>query len=117
MYTELRHTNEKLSALTKVLPDLAIVVNQAGQFTDIFGADDSLLSAETRDLAGQHVADLLPAPLAKTVLETIDQTLSTNEYQTLPCLRTVGTDTYISTYLHTYTHTYTQTYSIHSSRS
>lgn len=69
----LQHSQDKFQALTKVIPDLALVISEDGTYTDIYGAVSTLLAKPLEAVIGKNISDVLPDKTAKIVLQEIKQ--------------------------------------------
>lgn len=74
-------SNAKLEGLVGVIPDLVLVLDEHGNYADIYGASKDLLYKGAVDFLGKNVKDILPKPLADDVLGVIGRALSTGEVQ------------------------------------
>lgn len=74
-------SNEKLQALTSVMPDIGMVIDAKGLYVDIYGSEDQLLLTEPENLIGKYISDILPPKKAQSIMAIIDKTLSSNEVQ------------------------------------
>lgn len=79
--TQLLLSNEKLQALTSVMPDIGMVIDENGLYVDIYGSEVQLLLTEPAGLIGQYISDILPPKNAQIIMSMIDKTLSSNEVQ------------------------------------
>jgi len=66
-----------LSALVKALPDLVFVLNEDGKYVEILSDDETLLYKQAKQLKGQLMKDVLPAPVADDAIEAVQDTLKT----------------------------------------
>jgi diguanylate cyclase (GGDEF)-like protein/PAS domain S-box-containing protein len=78
---DLKQSNEKFIAFTKVMPDLSFVLSEDGEYIDIFGASTELLYSSQDDLIGKSVHEILPHEDAQSIMEVVKKTLETNEVQ------------------------------------
>lgn len=74
-------SNEKLKALTSVMPDIAIVMDQKGLYVDVYGSESQLLFTSPEDLIGKYINDIIPSPNAQQMMSVIEKTLASNEIQ------------------------------------
>ncbi len=81
----LRHqlmlSNEKFTAITRVMPDMAFVLGADGSYTDLYGGDEKLLYKPRQDIMGKRVSDIIPSEIACGVMNTINETLRSGEIQ------------------------------------
>lgn len=78
---ELQVTNDKFKAFTEVMPDLALILTEDGEYVDVYGSSEGLLFAAMKQLIGHNVNDILPAKDAQPIMAVIEKTLITNEIQ------------------------------------
>jgi len=78
---QLLTSNEKFKAITSVMPDLALVFNQSGDYIDVYGSDLRLLNKLDENIVGKNVKQMLPPDLSIRVLDTINKTLESNSRQ------------------------------------
>ncbi len=78
---QLRHSNEKLSAMTAVMPDLALVISEEGEYINVYGSTDNLLYAPEKEIIGKFIQDIMPEHEAKPIMEVIQKTLATGDVQ------------------------------------
>lgn len=81
LINELRHSNDKFKAFTQVMPDLALIINEQGEYVDVYGSSEDLLYASMTELKGCNINDVLPFIDAQPIMEVIKKTLATNEIQ------------------------------------
>lgn len=81
LVADLQKSNEKFKAFTQVMPDLILILNEDGVYTDIYGMSDDLLLESNNHLIGQNVQDLFPKKDAEMIINVISETLRTNEMQ------------------------------------
>lgn len=81
LVVDLQKSNEKFKAFTQVMPDLILILNEEGVYTDIYGMSDDLLLESNSSLIGQNVQDLFPKKDAEMIMTVIKKTLLTNEMQ------------------------------------
>jgi len=79
--TKLRYSNEKFSAFTSVMPDLALIIDDKGTYIDIYGADESILYSSSKSLLGKNIGDVLPTKSANEVMGVINNTFKSGEVQ------------------------------------
>ena len=78
---QLLTSNEKFKAITSVIPDLALVFSQNGDYIDVYGSDLRLLNKLDESIVGKNVKQMLSPDLSKRVLDTINRALESNELQ------------------------------------
>ncbi|KPZ52057.1 MULTISPECIES: EAL domain-containing protein [Pseudoalteromonas] len=81
LVADLQKSNEKFKAFTQVMPDLILILNEEGVYTDIYGTSNDLLLESSNDLVGQSVKDLFPVKDADMIMGVIKKTIQTNEMQ------------------------------------
>ncbi|MBQ4857891.1 EAL domain-containing protein [Pseudoalteromonas sp. MMG007] len=81
LLADLQKSNEKFKAFTQVMPDLILILNQQGFYTDVYGTSNNLLREAPTDLIGHNVLELFPAKDAEMIMAVINKTLVTNEMQ------------------------------------
>ncbi|UZE97162.1 sensor domain-containing phosphodiesterase [Alkalimarinus alittae] len=79
--SELKFTNEKLQALTSVMPDMAIVIDEKGMYVDVYGSESQLLIISPETLIGKYINDVIPDQNAQSMMTIIDKTLDSEEIQ------------------------------------
>lgn len=75
--THLQQSNKKLFALTSVMPDLAFVLDEDGQYVDIYGGDPSLLYVSESHFIGKNISEIIPGEIAQDIMRVIHQALQT----------------------------------------
>ena len=78
---QIHNVNEQLQALIAVIPDITIVLDEAGTYVDIFGSNEELLYVPTNQIIGQKVHDLLPQKQADDIMRVVHQTLQADKMQ------------------------------------
>ena len=81
LINDLEKSNKKLNAFTKVMPDPAIILSEDGVYLDVYGSLEGLPIYSTNELINKNVNDVLPKQYAKSIMEMIEKTLSSNEIQ------------------------------------
>ncbi len=81
--TALHSSIARLSAITQSVSDVVVVLDEEGRYLEVLTPDENKLSAPVAQLLDQYVGDVLSAPTAKRVLQTISQSLQSNTPQTL----------------------------------
>lgn len=74
LLSELKHSHEKFTAFTSVMPDLAIILNEHGVYVDVHGANES-----ARKLIGKEIYDTLPPDTAKDIANAIQKALGSDQ--------------------------------------
>lgn len=74
------HAN-KLQAFARVMPDLAFVMDEDGNYVDIFGADEKLLYDELSKLIGVSLSDVFDEEHTRQYMSVIHTALRTEEVQ------------------------------------
>lgn len=72
-----------LTAFINAMPELAFILDEEGEYIEIFGSNVKLLDRQKELLVGKNINDLLPEFEAAQVMEVIAATLETQETQTL----------------------------------
>ncbi len=72
---------ERLQAFTQVMPDLALILSESGEYVDIYGASDDLLYDKRENVIGKTVNEVLPAERAKAIMGIIQETLKQDQSQ------------------------------------
>ena len=83
---DLRDSQARMSALIGALPDVTIVYDEKGFYRDVYsgGVENNELGVldgyeDFKELLGQSINDILPAPVAKQVQEAIDSALASGQ--------------------------------------
>jgi PAS domain S-box-containing protein len=79
----LQESEARLRALVNAVPDVLLVLDEAGRYLEILTAEPHRLYTDPARLRGKGVDEVLPAAIARQVLAGIDQTLRTRRPQTL----------------------------------
>ncbi len=79
----LHQSNQQFSAFVSAMPDIAFILDERGQYLDIYGTEQHLLYQEASSLLNKNVRDILPISLAKQIIDTIQATLNTSETHVL----------------------------------
>jgi PAS domain S-box-containing protein len=79
----LRQSEARNRALLDALPDLIFRLNREGTYLDCHAEKANDLLVPPSELIGKKVEEVLPAPLAQSVMQLIGQVLSTRTIQTL----------------------------------
>ena len=83
MTAEFQRTESRLHAISKVLPDLVLVLDRDGRYLEVLTQDIDALAAPAEVLVGRTVAEMLPPEAAAQVLEVIQKTLDEGQTQSL----------------------------------
>jgi diguanylate cyclase (GGDEF)-like protein/PAS domain S-box-containing protein len=78
---QLNNALNKMHAFIRVMPDLAIIIDEDGDHIDTFGADNNLHYEKSDELLNDNVAITLPSKISKEINSVIKKTLSSNEIQ------------------------------------
>ena len=70
--------NQKADIL-KAIPDLIFILNQEGDFIDIYAEDDTKLIISREQAIGKNISNLFSPEVAKEALEAFKQTILTKE--------------------------------------
>jgi len=81
LITDLQQSNEKFNAFTKVMPDLAFILSENGEYCDIYGSSEGLLYDTVNKLINKNLKDILPKKNSEPIMAVIEKTLATNEIQ------------------------------------
>ena len=82
----LQQSNEKFSAFTRVMPDLALIIKEDGTYVDVYGANESLLYAPKNKIIGKMTSEIYPKDKSDEIMKIIgvalkSSTLEVFEYQ------------------------------------
>jgi sigma-B regulation protein RsbU (phosphoserine phosphatase) len=77
----IRDREERLSAFTTALPDLAFIIDEDGRYEAILSSQDEQLVLPEDEMLGRVFHDLLPQELADQLLATVKNALDTGETQ------------------------------------
>ncbi|MDP2876152.1 MAG: CHASE domain-containing protein [Holophaga sp.] len=83
MTAEFLRTESRLKAISKVLPDLVLVLDRDGRYLEVLTQDINALAAPAEVLVGRTVQEVLPSELAIQALQMIGKTLDTGTTQSL----------------------------------
>jgi diguanylate cyclase (GGDEF)-like protein/PAS domain S-box-containing protein len=78
---QLNNALNKMHAFIRVMPDLAIIIDEDGYEIDTFGAANNLLYQKTGELLGNNISIALPFKISKEINSVIKKTLSSNQIQ------------------------------------
>ncbi len=76
---EVQEKHALLDAFTQAMPELAFVLDEDGQYIEIFGNNDQLLYQERGRLIGKKITEKLPEDVSEVIMRVITQTLVDNE--------------------------------------
>ncbi|HEY9747327.1 MAG TPA: PAS domain S-box protein, partial [Allocoleopsis sp.] len=79
----LRQSEARNRALLHALPDLIFCLSEDGTYIDCHAENANDLVVPASELLGKKVEEVLPAPLAQSIMRLIAQALSTRTMQTL----------------------------------
>jgi diguanylate cyclase (GGDEF)-like protein/PAS domain S-box-containing protein len=79
--SQLHNALNKMHAFIRVMPDLAIILSENGNYVDTFGSDNDLLYQKSDQLLGKNISDVLPSEMSNEINTVIKKTLSSNEIQ------------------------------------
>ncbi|GAA3988544.1 hypothetical protein GCM10022279_09530 [Comamonas faecalis] len=80
---QLEDSTARLRALTRSIPDPIFVIDDEGHYLEVLTPDDSLLALPARQLVGRRLHDVLPAPMASQLMQSIAYTLHSGQPQNL----------------------------------
>ena len=83
MTAEFQRTESRLHAISKVLPDLVLVMDRDGRYLEVLTQDIDALAAPAEVMVGRTAGEMLPPDIAAQVLEVIHRTLDEGRTQTL----------------------------------
>jgi len=72
-----------LSSFINAMPELAFIMDEDGEYIEIFGSNQKLLTSQKELLIGKNIKDVLPEFEAAQIIKVIATTLATQETQTL----------------------------------
>lgn len=73
LVNELRHTTERMEAMLKALPDLMFRVDIQGTIHEFHSSSPHLLYLEPHLFLGKKIADVLPEPAVKTIMDALQE--------------------------------------------
>ncbi|MCW8929475.1 MAG: EAL domain-containing protein [Gammaproteobacteria bacterium] len=76
---DLQEQHALLCAFINAMPELAFILDEDGEYIEIFGNNDRLLFQNKEFLLGKRLTDILPLEVSTKVMKTIAQTLESNE--------------------------------------
>lgn len=77
----LKKSNEKFRAFTKVMPDLALIIDETGLYEDVHGSPDNLVYISATEIINQNVNDIFPPADAEKIMSVIGAALATDKTQ------------------------------------
>lgn len=80
-FDALKKSNEKFQAFVKVMPDLALIIDETGVYEDVHGSPSNLVYISATDIINKNVNDIFPADDAKKIMDVIAAALDTDETQ------------------------------------
>ena len=79
-----------LTAFINAMPELAFILDEDGEYIEIFGSHNDLLYRQKEMLQNKNLNDILPEPLSQQIMNTIKVTLETQETQVLQYEMQIG---------------------------
>ena len=83
MARQIKRDKWRLRAITQVLPDLIMVIDEEGRYLELFTGDDSCLVAPREELLGRTVHECLPKAAADFIFSAVKQALKVSKVQTV----------------------------------
>lgn len=77
----LERSNDKFSAFIRVMPDIALIISDEGEYKDIHGAPTSKLYRDAKQIIGLRVSDIFPPDETDKILSVIQRALVTGSIQ------------------------------------
>ncbi|NOQ13180.1 MAG: PAS domain S-box protein [Methyloprofundus sp.] len=77
----LYQSNLQFSAFVSAMPDIVFILDEQGQYLNIYGTKQHLLYQQASSVLHKYVTDILPPPQAEQILNTIQATLDSNKTQ------------------------------------
>lgn len=71
----IKQSNEKFSAFTKVMPDLALIIRDDGTYVDIYGTSESLIYEPKSSVIGKTTSDIFPKNKSDELMKVIGESL------------------------------------------
>jgi len=78
---ELLRSENRVRAIVNALPDLLFVIDADGRYLEIVTENPRLLFRDATDMLGRSFHDVLPGPVAETLLATVRRTVETGANQ------------------------------------
>jgi len=79
----LRDNEALLSAFTKAIPNIALILDEDGTYIKVFATQNDLLITKPVLLEGNNIHNVLPNEVANDVLKVIHKTIKTNQSQNI----------------------------------
>lgn len=83
MKKELNRKEVRFQSMVKALPDLLINYDQNGNYLEVTTQDETTLPIDCESVQGKNIMEVLPEPIAKKVLESIQRAIKTGNMQTV----------------------------------
>jgi diguanylate cyclase (GGDEF)-like protein/PAS domain S-box-containing protein len=80
---QLKTSNEKLKAFISVIPDLGLILDEEGNYIDIYGGNGELLVANSSELIGKNIRDVIDCDTAVELTSAIRRALEHSELEFL----------------------------------
>lgn len=75
----LQQSNEKFSAFTKVMPDLALIIRDDGMYVDVYGTNKSELYEPKSNIIGRTTSEIFPRKKSNELMGIIGEALESHE--------------------------------------
>lgn len=85
----LETAHQRLKALISALPDLIFIIDEDGLYEEILGGRSDLLYGDASFLLGRRISDILPRPVAESLLTEIGTCLAEDRPRTFDYALTV----------------------------
>jgi PAS domain S-box-containing protein len=79
----LRESEERLRAFATAIPEVALILDEDGQYMEVLTSQEDLLFMDAEQLKGRRLHEIFPKERADTFLSLIRKTIETEEPQTL----------------------------------
>ncbi len=79
----LQEQHALLSAFINAMPELAFILDETGEYIEIYGSHQELLYASKEVLLGNKLTAFIPQEVSRQIMETINLTLKTRQAQVL----------------------------------
>ncbi len=76
---DLQEQHALLSAFINAMPELAFILDEEGEYIEIYGNNDQLLYKQKEMLIGKKLTEILPENVSDAVMQTIRETLESRE--------------------------------------
>ncbi len=83
MAAEFHRSESRLRAITRVMPDAILVLDEGGRYVEVLTSDDAQLAAPPQELLGRRVEEVLSPELSEAVHTTIRRALEERQIQSL----------------------------------